>query len=100
MKDDLNSILRSIAVCKDIKKARGIALANLVDLHQATADKETAKLLAGIVSDTTESDNMRTASYFALFEVVGRPLRDVGPPQDFRFPDNVDWKFVDRYKHL
>src|SRR5262249_11187122 len=98
MQDDLKSILSRIVVRRGLSKARTIALANLICFNVRTKDSDIAGLLAKIIADQNESDGMRTAAYFGLFEVVGRPLAQIGPPEQFSFPDDVDWPFVDLYK--
>ena len=98
VKDDLRSILRRIVVCRELSKARTIALANLICFFERSNDSDIAELLANIIADQSESDGMRTAAYFGLFEVVGRPLAQIGPPEQFSFPDHIDWTFVDLYK--
>jgi hypothetical protein len=98
MKEDAKSILKRIVVCRELSKARTFALANLIDFFQRSNDRDVAGLLANIIADQSESDGMRTAAYFGLFEVVGRPLTQIGPPEEFSFPEHIDWAFVDLYK--
>ena len=98
MKDDLKTILKRIVVCRELSKARTIALANLICYFERSNDKDITELLANMIADQSESDGIRTAAYFGLFEVVGRPLSEVGSPGEFSFPNHVDWTFVDLYK--
>jgi hypothetical protein len=61
-----------------------------------TNDPEVRQFLAAMVRDSSEPMEIRKGAYLAMFMVrpmpVGRILQITSP--DFRFPEEVDWAFV------
>jgi hypothetical protein len=78
---------------------RGMALLNLTDLYRDTDDKRIGSLLAAFVRDKGLPIGFRTSAYSALYGLRGLSSdcwpRTYSP--EWKFPDNVDWSFVDSF---
>lgn len=80
---------------------RGVALSALGTCYRGTNDSRVGKLLAAIVHDEQEPASIRSSAYLALFSVPGLiadwPGLHADPPTGLRFPDDVDWSFVNSF---
>jgi len=78
----------------DVRKA---ALLGLGECYSHTDDSRVGALLARCVRDESELCEVREAAYFGLFDVRGRRIFFYHNPFEFRFPQDVDWSFVDSF---
>jgi hypothetical protein len=80
-------------------KVRLHALAALEGYYSGTDDQRIGDTVARIVYGEPYPAELRRAAYRALFPIRGMPteayLRAASPT--FRFPDDVDWSFVDSF---
>lgn len=80
---------------------RGIALSLLGECYENTDDPTIGMRLAQVVCDERQASNCRIGAYFALFRLRGRfadwPNRWSIPVTVFRFPEHVDWSFVNSF---
>ncbi len=73
----------------------------LAGAYAGTDDAEIGQLLARVVSDESQPVDLRQHAYASLSVVRGMPARrwlDV-VSREFRFPEDVDWSFVDSFFH-
>src|SRR5207244_1008829 len=80
---------------------RGIALISLGPCYANTKDSHISQRLATIVRDESINQLHRESAYCNLFMIQGAPFernpliqKAIGK---FRFPDDVDWSFVDSF---
>jgi hypothetical protein len=80
-------------------EVRSVALISLAGCYAHTDDKRVGQLSARLVYDDAMPRALRRAAYSALFCIRGVPEDGIGPLRraDFRFPDDVDWAFVDSF---
>jgi HEAT repeat protein len=80
-------------------EVRSVALISLAGCYAHTDDKRVGQLSAQLVYDDATPRALRRAAYSALFCIRGVPEDGIGPLRraDFRFPDDVDWAFVDSF---
>lgn len=80
---------------------RAVALGSLGHAYTHTDDARVGALLAHVVRDRLEPAHVRYRAYAALFDLRGVPSLQwpcLEPPLgDFRFPDDVDWPFVESF---
>jgi hypothetical protein len=77
------------------------AMVILGGLYAHTGDMRVGNLLARCVYDEAQQSRVRRAAYGALFKIRGLPARSWPVMRrrenQFRFPDDVDWRFVDSF---
>lgn len=102
------AILRSVwepdkslaAACEEMllkdphSQVRGIAAITLGSIFQGTNDRRVGSLLATVVKGTTLPDSVRRSAHQALFHIRGVFVLDIPLPGTYRFPEDVDWDFV------
>jgi hypothetical protein len=74
---------------------RSKAVGCLGACYAGTANRQIASLLAKLVCDPSESSSVRLAAYSAI--VIVNSGKAIGCPKlipNLRFPEDVDWKFV------
>ena len=64
-----------------------------------TDDSRIGALAARLVYDDSEPEELRITAYRSLFTVRGMPADEFlqAASAKFRFPEDVDWPFVDTY---
>ena len=70
---------------------------SIADVAESTASKSLCPLLASVVLDPAEDDDVRAVAYMGLLRVAGpRVLSELGATNDvdWQFPSQVDWEFV------
>jgi hypothetical protein len=82
-----------IAMCDPITGVRMVALSLLGSCFSYTGDGRISRLLASVVLDRDEADDIRLAAYSNLIRVHGYPT-EAGSRFVFSFPDDVNWNFV------
>jgi len=93
-----------LAVSDPDNGVRSTALHCLSSCYGNTSDSRVGQLLARMVRDEAQSMKVRIAAYEGLFHVRGVPphLRPISLEKllrgdQFRFPEDVDWAFVDSF---
>lgn len=93
------------AACEDLlakdrdTNVRGCALQYLCMCYRDTDDTRVGRITAQLVYDNAEPCDLRLAAYRSLFYLRrwhGSTKRPARLPT-FRFPEDVDWKFVDSF---
>jgi hypothetical protein len=84
-----------IAMCDPIAGVRMVALTLVGSCFSYTGDSRVSRLLGSVVLDCKEADNIRLIAYSNLLKVHGYPT-EVGRMFVFKFPDHVNWNFVQR----
>jgi hypothetical protein len=79
-------------------QVRSIVMTCLGDCARHSNDTRIGGLLATVVCDEGQQIDVRISAYQALFSLRGVlwewPGLMADPPEDFSFPDDVDWLFV------
>ncbi|MHC4180699.1 MAG: tetratricopeptide repeat protein [Planctomycetota bacterium] len=87
--EDTDSVVRSIAI--------GV----FASCYSYTDDPRVGRILATVVRDEKQPVEFRSAAYNGLFCLRGKVLTLDGlcgiPPTSVRFPEEVDWAFVDGF---
>jgi hypothetical protein len=82
-------------------RVRGVALTAFALCYSYTDDTRVGRVLARIVRDEEQPARFRSAAYRGLFRLRGRILGLEGlcppPPSSPRFPEEIDWPFVDSF---
>jgi hypothetical protein len=98
---DLASEFMRVARCDPDEEVRAVALQCVGQCHQGTDDRDVGLLLARIVTNNREPARVRAGAYCALYTLRDLPHRWPGfyaePPCPFRFPEDVDWSFVNSF---
>jgi len=87
-------ICERLVLEEDDLKVREMALLSLGVCYGGTYDFRIGKLLVDVVRDENQPLQCRSAAYQALFYVRGLVMPDY---LAYRFPDGVDWNFVDSF---
>lgn len=80
-------------------KVRSLALACLACCYSGSDDHRVGRLAAQFVVDDSAPHRLRVAAHLALFTIRGmstKALLKLCSPR-FRFPDDVDWAFVNTF---
>jgi hypothetical protein len=77
-------------------QVRAVALLNFTCCFEGTKDTRVSELMATTVRDASLSDHFRETAYGGLLRVQGTPCQEQPSPGRFRFPDDVDWTFVEK----
>jgi len=80
-------------------KVRLGALANIGAFYHESDDRRIGDMLARMVYDAAQPNDLRIHAYRLLFHVRGMPLavKEKAWSLEFSFPDEVDWVFVDSF---
>jgi hypothetical protein len=77
---------------------RGLALLALARYYSRSGNLRIGDLLARIVYDEKEDLQVRSCGYTGLLSLPEDDSRCRWTSLDFRFPDDVDWTFVDSFR--
>lgn len=94
-----SDICVSLLSCVADIKVHSAALRLLGTYYAKTDDLAVGRLLASIVREDSRHLHLRRVAYLQLFRIRGMPFT-VWPklwPAEFRFPEEVDWSFVDSF---
>jgi len=81
-------------------QVRECALFTLACCFEGTNDRRIGKLLGGIVQNEKLPKAFRETAYNGLFRLRGMAALDSPMPGKFRFPEEVDWQFVESFFRL
>ena len=73
-------------------KIQLLAKLALITCYRKKKDPRAKRLLAEIVRDASQSDDVRLSCYSLLMGLLGKPT-GIGPA---RFPDDIDWMVVEQ----
>lgn len=97
--DTLGAICERLLLADPDARVRSFAATYVGACHAGTDALRAGKRLAEVVWRNSEPHEVRLAAYRALLAIglprgaaLPRDLRD-----DFRFPEDVDWRFVDSF---
>lgn len=93
---DFKEVCEKLAFEDEDSEVRNYALSSLCRVGYGTYDSRLGKRLAELVLDNGQPDLRRRVAYTALRAV----WRNLGPEQaadEFRFPEDVDWAFVQSF---
>jgi hypothetical protein len=76
---------------------RAIALTCLGNCYASTDDRRIGAVIATLVRTESEDYKVRRSAYGALFSVGGVPIESWPDLDGLRFPDDVDWQFVNTF---
>lgn len=78
---------------------RVAALGNVSAIYVGTDDQRIGRLFAQLTYDEAQPIELRSHAYRMLYQVRGMPLssKEKAWSPEFRFPDEVDWQFVDSF---
>jgi len=77
---------------------RANAVYCICQLYASTNDRRIGHFLAKMVLDSTIPIEVRKVAYVGLYEITGKPVESwPGFIEDFNFPIDVDWKFVESF---
>lgn len=95
------SVCEEMAVNDADAEVRAVALCVLARIYAKTNDARIGLFLARIVRNEVLPSSIRFTAYNGLFQVSGRPVGTWPAMQrvleQFRFPEDVDWSFVDSF---
>lgn len=95
-KDTYANRYERIAMCDSNAEVRIVSLAFFGSCFKYTGDTRVSRMLASVVLDANEPGNIRLAAYGSLLRVHGYPT-EVGRAFALKFPDDVNWDFVQRW---
>ena len=80
-------------------EVRSLALACLACCYSGSDDHRIGRLAARLVLDESAPHGLRRAAHLALFTIRGMPTKALlnACSSRFRFPEDVDWEFVDTF---
>jgi len=79
-----------------------LALSCLAGCYSHSDDQRVGRLAAQIVLDDSAPKRLRATAYCALFTIRGMPTKaflTAHRSSSSRFPENIDWAFVDSFVH-
>jgi hypothetical protein len=79
-------------------EVRKCALVVLGACYSGTEELRILARLAQVVQDSSVKSKMREAAYLGMLHASDIPLRSWPDLALFRFPEDVDWSFVNRYQ--
>lgn len=82
-------------------EVRSLALTCLAGCYSQSDDARIGRLAAQLVVDESAPRDLRLSAYSALFTIRGMPTEAVlaAHRSRSRFPENIDWEFVDTFLH-
>lgn len=100
--DVLKAACERLALDDPDANVRALAVSHLAHCYYQTDDPRVSRMIAHVVYNNAKPQVLRRAAYSALFdlrrsgrlEVAKRHLPTVA---GFKFPDDVDWRFVDTF---
>lgn len=104
----LSSYVKALVeeVCQvSINTVRGInnddvrmdAMNRLEREFRGSDDRTVCAVLSNIIRDDGIGEGLRVFAYITLIQVSGMDPSEYPSLDGFRFPESVDWQFVDRY---
>lgn len=90
-------ICESLASADGELQLRTQAIVCLLSYYSNTHNRKVAKLCSSLISDEAQDAELRFAAYYAL-HCLFVPLHSRPLPMSFRFPDDVDWVLVNKYR--
>ena len=92
---EVADICEELVVSDPDVSVRGLAAVRLGGYYSRSGNLRVGDLLARIVCKESENPQVRQSAYRALYWL---PEEFIWlPPLDFRFPNDVDWEFVDSF---
>jgi hypothetical protein len=90
---EAEAVLEQLLFSDPDADVRGLAATEIGAYHRRSGNRRIGDMLARVVNDESESAQVRESAYRALFLLpeAFMPFPSIA----FRFPDDVDWAFVD-----